>query len=123
MHRLIHCQFGIIRYKWGSIVSVSRIVVHGSYSYSTLDSDIGVPVLSSDLTLGQQQAKAATLPTSGSDPASGTAVTAAGWGLTSVGGSTLPSNLYKHDGHIVARSSCQTSYGGVMAVTNNMVCV
>lgn len=103
----------------GTLVSVSEIRVHPSYSSSTLDNDIAVLRLASALTLGQTQAQAVAMPAQGSDPAAGTSVIAAGWGTTSSGGS-LSAQLMQVTLPIVARATAQADYG-TSSITNNMI--
>lgn len=63
----------------------------------------------------------AKLPASGSDPASGTGLTVAGWGTTSSGGQSLPTNLLKVDVPVIARTTCNSNYGSGR-VTAAMFC-
>ncbi|KAB8291309.1 hypothetical protein EYC80_009995 [Monilinia laxa] len=104
----------------GTLVGVSKIVVHPSYSSSTTNNDIALWHLSTALpassTIGY-----ATLPAQGSDPVVGSTTTVAGWGLTSESGSTLPSALRKVSVPVISRASCQAEYG-TSAVTTNMWC-
>jgi trypsin len=127
-----HCTYGTsassisVRYNslnhgsGGTLVSVSSIVNHASYSSSTLNNDISLLILSSALTLGQTQAQAVSLPSSGSDPSSGASTITAGWGYTTEGGS-LAAALRQVTVPIVARSTCQSQYG-TSSITTNMVC-
>jgi trypsin len=103
----------------GALVSVSAILVHPSYSSSTIDNDIALIRLSSPLTLGQSQARAVALPAQGSDPAAGTSVIAAGWGAISEGGS-LAAALRQVTVPIVARTTAQSEYG-TSSITTNMI--
>ncbi|KAA8567096.1 hypothetical protein MFRU_007g02030 [Monilinia fructicola] len=104
----------------GTLVGVSKIVVHPSYSSSTINNDIALWHLSTALpassTIGY-----ATLPVQGSDPVAGSTTTVAGWGLTSESGSTLPSALRKVSVPVISRAACQAEYG-TSAVTTNMWC-
>ncbi|KAF2271136.1 trypsin-like protease-like protein 1 [Lojkania enalia] len=104
----------------GTLVGVSSIVVHPSFSSSTLDSDVAIFKLSTAIptsgTIGY-----ATLPPSGSDPAANSITTVAGWGTLSQGGSSLPTNLQKVDVPVISRSTCRSQYG-TSAITNNMFC-
>lgn len=68
--------------------------------------------------LGSTQAKAAKLPTQGSDP-TGT-VTISGWGYLKEGGGSLPTNLQTLDVPVVPREKCNTQYNG--DITANMFC-
>jgi trypsin len=63
----------------------------------------------------------AQLAGSGTDPASGTTLTVAGWGTTSSGGSSLPANLLKVDVPVISRATCNSNYGSGR-VTTAMFC-
>jgi trypsin len=104
----------------GTLVSVSSIINHPSYSSSTINNDISLLITSTALTLGQTQARAVSLPAQGSDPSSGTSTITAGWGTTSEGGS-LAAALRQVTVPIVARSTCQSQYG-TSSITTNMIC-
>lgn len=103
----------------GTLVGVSSVTVHPSYSSSAQDFDVAIWKLSTSVptsgTVGY-----VSLPASGSDPAAGSTVTTAGWGTLSSGGSS-PTVLYKVSVPIVSRTSCRASYG-TSAITNNMIC-
>lgn len=85
-----HCSTGIspstVRVRAGSLnwasggtqVGVSQIVVHPSFSSSTLNNDVALWHLSSPITAGGNIGYV-TLPASGSDPAAGAVTTVAGW--------------------------------------------
>jgi trypsin len=63
----------------------------------------------------------AKLAASGSDPASGTTLSVAGWGTTSSGGQSLPVNLLKVDVPVISRATCNSNYGSGR-VTSAMFC-
>ncbi|MEV0442147.1 serine protease [Streptomyces spectabilis] len=100
----------------GTVVAVSQIVNHPSYSSSTLNNDVAVVN-----TAAPMDAPAAPLPAQGSDPKPLTGLTVTGWGKTSADSSTLPVMLHQVGTRVVARSVCQASYGN-SAVTANMFC-
>ncbi|KNG47033.1 trypsin-domain-containing protein [Stemphylium lycopersici] len=104
----------------GVTARVASIKVNPGYTSSTFNGDLAIMKLATSIptssTIGY-----ATLPASGSDPAAGTTLTVAGWGTTSSGGTSLPTNLLKVDVPVVSRSSCQASYG-TSAVTTQMFC-
>jgi len=104
----------------GTLIVLSSIVNHPSYSSSTINNDISLVITSSAMTLGQTQARAVSLPAQGSDPSSGTSTITAGWGTTSESGS-LAAALRQVTVPIVSRASCQSSYG-TSSITTNMVC-
>ena len=103
----------------GTIISVSSIVVHPSYSSATINNDIAVVRLSSPMILGQTQARAIPLPAQGSDPAPGASALISGWGTTSEGGS-LPAALRVATVPIVSRATAQSQYG-TSSITTNMI--
>ncbi|KAH7564115.1 trypsin-like cysteine/serine peptidase domain-containing protein [Bipolaris maydis] len=105
----------------GTVVRVSRIVIHPSYQASTSNNDVAVWKLSSTVTAGGNIGFAS-LAASGSDPASGSTVSVAGWGATREGGGASTS-LLKVSVPVVARSTCVSNYNAVgLTVTTNMVC-
>lgn len=117
----VKVRAGSLKYaSGGTLVSVSKIVVHPSYDSNTIDNDIALWKLSTSIaessTIGY-----ATLPAQGSDPAEGTTLTVSGWGLTSEGGSTLPASLRYVAVPVVSRTTCQSEYG-TSAITDNMFC-
>ncbi|MDC0712356.1 serine protease [Stigmatella sp. ncwal1] len=103
----------------GTLVAVSSIVVHPSYSASTIDNDIALVILAAPMTLGQTQARAALLPARGSDPTAGAGALVSGWGTTSEGGS-IPAALRSAIVPIVSRASARTAYGA-SSITDNMI--
>ncbi|EUC44292.1 hypothetical protein COCMIDRAFT_98547 [Bipolaris oryzae ATCC 44560] len=103
----------------GTVVRVSRIVLHPSYAASTSNNDVAIWKLSSTVTAGGNVGFA-TLAASGSDPASGSTASVAGWGATREGGSAS-TTLLKVSVPIVARNTCIANYGS-LTVTTNMVC-
>ncbi|KAF2130696.1 trypsin-like protease-like protein 1 [Dothidotthia symphoricarpi CBS 119687] len=104
----------------GTVVRVSSIVVNPSFSSSTLDSDVALYRLATPIAASSTIAYA-TLAAAGSDPASGSSATVAGWGTLSSGGSTLPANLQKVTVPIVSRTTCRNNYS-VSEITTNMIC-
>jgi trypsin len=64
----------------GILVGVSKITTHESYSSSTIDYDVAILKLVSNLNLGSAQAKAVQLPAQEFDPPEGTETLVAGWG-------------------------------------------
>uniref|UniRef100_A0A8H7N5B8 Peptidase S1 domain-containing protein n=1 Tax=Bionectria ochroleuca TaxID=29856 RepID=A0A8H7N5B8_BIOOC len=129
-----HCSYGTSassvrvragsnsRSSGGTQVSVSSILIHSGFDYDTLDNDISLWRLSTAISEGTN-IKYATLPTQGSDPADGTILTVAGWGTTSSGGSSLPTNLRKVSVPVIQRSECSSDYSSLgYDVTSNMFC-
>ncbi|XP_014555592.1 hypothetical protein COCVIDRAFT_27497 [Bipolaris victoriae FI3] len=105
----------------GQVIKVSKIVIHPSYQASTSNNDIAIWKLSSTVTAGGNIGFAS-LAASGSDPASGSTTSVAGWGATREGGG-VNNALLKVSVPIVARSTCVSNYNAVgLTVTTNMVC-
>jgi trypsin len=104
----------------GTVARVSRITVHPSYSASTYSNDVAVWKLSTSIPTSSTVSYAS-LAASGSDPASGSSASVAGWGTTSSGGSSLPTALRRVTVPIISRATCQSQYG-TSAVTTSMVC-
>jgi len=102
----------------GVEAGVSDIIIHPSYSSSSLDNDIAIwklsePIEGSGITY-------ASLPSAGSDPAAGSDLTVAGWGTTTEGGS-IPEDLLKVTVPVVGRDACNSAYGAGQ-ITDAMFC-
>lgn len=91
-------------------MGVSKMIINNGYDSNTLNNDIALLQLTANLTLGQTQAKAVTLPANGSDPTAGTNCTVAGWGTTSENGQNISPKLLKVIVPIVARSGGRQRY-------------
>ncbi|KAF1925973.1 trypsin-like protease [Didymella exigua CBS 183.55] len=104
----------------GTVVRVSSLTVHPSFSSSTLNNDVAIWKLATSIptssTIGY-----ASLAASGSDPTSGSTATVAGWGTLTSGGSSLPTTLRKVDVPVVSRATCRNNYS-VSEITDNMFC-
>lgn len=103
----------------GVVAGVSSIRVHPSYNANTYNNDVAIWKLSSSVS-ATNGISYASLASSGSDPASGTTLTVAGWGTTSSGGSS-PTALRKVDVPVVSRSTCNSNYGSGR-ITTSMFC-
>ncbi|KAL1596847.1 hypothetical protein SLS59_007588 [Nothophoma quercina] len=103
----------------GTLVRVSSIKVHPSFSSSTLNNDVAIWKLATAIPTSSTISYA-TLPASGSDPTSGTTTTVAGWGTLTENGSS-PTTLRKVDVPIISRTTCRNNYS-VSEITDNMVC-
>jgi len=102
----------------GSVITVSSISRHASYSSSTIDYDYAVLTLQQAFTPGTN---AAIVTIATSNPANGVASVASGWGRTTGGGS-VSSNLLYADLSIVAQTQCQTAMGSINTITARMIC-
>ncbi|KAK3203300.1 hypothetical protein GRF29_112g843675 [Pseudopithomyces chartarum] len=108
----------------GTVVKVSSIKTYSGFNQNTLDGDVSIIKLATSIptssTIGY-----ATLAAAGSDPASGSTLTVAGWGTTSSGGSSLPTALRKVSVPVVARTTCASQYKSIdpsYQITTNMFC-
>ncbi|KAH7141753.1 trypsin-like cysteine/serine peptidase domain-containing protein [Dactylonectria macrodidyma] len=127
-----HCSVGVSassvrvragslnRNSGGTLVGVSRITVHPSFSSSTLNNDVAIWKLSTSIPTSSTISYAA-LAASGSDPVGGSSAIVAGWGTTTEGGSSLPVSLRKVTVPIVSRATCRSQYS-TSQITTNMVC-
>ncbi|KAM5349925.1 hypothetical protein ACJ41O_006430 [Fusarium nematophilum] len=104
----------------GTLVGVSQIIIHPSYSSSTINNDVAIWRLSTPISTGSSVSYAR-LPAQGSDPVAGSLATVAGWGTTSEGGTSSPVDLRKVTVPIVSRATCRAQYG-TSRITNNMFC-
>ncbi|KAF3039650.1 hypothetical protein E8E11_000942 [Didymella keratinophila] len=103
----------------GTLVKVSSIKAHPSFSSSTLTNDVAIWKLATSIPTSSTVGYAS-LAASGSDPASGSTSTVAGWGTTSSGGSS-PTTLRKVVVPIVSRATCRNNYS-VSEITDAMFC-
>ncbi|XP_017537277.2 mast cell tryptase-like [Pygocentrus nattereri] len=102
------------------IRSVSRIIIHPSYSTSSHDNDIALLQLTSSVTY-TDYVQPACLAAAGSSLGGGTLVWVTGWG--DIGNSVslpFPQNLREVEVPVVTNSDCIASYGS--SVTSNMIC-
>jgi len=107
----------------GTIVQLSRVILHPQYDSWELDYDAGILETATPLTLGTQLANKVTLAALGSDPATGVVHRVTGWGTLSSGGS-LPPNLKTVDVPVVSRAACDQAYGSAgYSVTPQMFCL
>ncbi|PVH94868.1 trypsin-like serine protease [Periconia macrospinosa] len=111
----------LTRTSGGVTSGVTSKRVHPSYNSNTYVNDVAILKLSTPIA-ESSTIKYATLATSGSDPASGTTLTVAGWGSTRSGGSAT-TELRKVDVPVVARATCNSQYTPEgLSVTSDMFC-
>ncbi|KAF2640584.1 trypsin-domain-containing protein [Massarina eburnea CBS 473.64] len=118
-------RYGSLRYaSGGTVVKVSKVTVNPSYDDGTTDYDVAIFKLSTTVPTSSTVGYAS-LAASGSDPASGSTLTVAGWGATSAGGS-VSSTLLKVSVPVVARATCNTNYQSLYGesglITDRMFC-
>ncbi|KAF4552574.1 Trypsin [Elsinoe fawcettii] len=104
----------------GTVSSVTRIINNPNFNSNTLDGDVAILKLTTSIPQSSTIAYAV-LAASGSDPASGSSATVAGWGTLSSGGTSIPTALQKVTVPIVSRTTCRSNYS-TSQITNNMVC-
>ncbi|XP_022904838.1 trypsin-7-like [Onthophagus taurus] len=104
----------------GTIHSISRLVVHGSYNSRTLDFDIALAQISGSFALGSTGVQRINLPSAGSRPSAGTNAVVSGWGAIREGGPGA-TQLQAVTVPIVSQASCRSSYG-TSAITDRMIC-
>jgi len=104
----------------GIVLAVSAIRVHKDYSSSTIDYDVAILKLTSNIDFGQSRAQAVKLPAQGFDPPETRDTLVAGWGTTLEGGS-ISTNLQMVTVPIVSRTVCRSQYGS-SAITDRMIC-
>lgn len=127
-----HCSVGqsasSVRVRAGSLtwasggtqVGVSAIKYHESYNSARIDNDVAVWHLATPIA-ASSTISYATLPAQGSDPAAGTSLTVAGWGILTENGQSLPATLRKVTVPVISRTTCRSNYG-TSAITDNMFC-
>ncbi|XP_037811502.1 serine protease 53-like [Lucilia sericata] len=104
----------------GVLVSVAAFKNHEGYNSRTMVNDIAVIKLASSLTTSSNIKAIALASTA---PANGAAAVVSGWGTTSYGGSSLPTQLRAVDVTIVSTSSCASStYGYGSEIKSSMIC-
>ncbi|XP_005178811.1 trypsin alpha-4 [Musca domestica] len=104
----------------GTLVSVAAFKNHEGYSSSTKVNDIAVIRLSSSLTMSSTIKAIALASTA---PANGAAASVSGWGTTSFGSSSVPSQLRYVNVKIVGRTQCASStYGYGSKIKASMIC-
>lgn len=97
---------------------MKQIKQNPSYSSSTIDYDVSVLILQSDITI--DSAATIGLAASGASVATGATATITGWGTLTEGGSS-PSQLQVVKVPIVSQTSCKSAYGS-SAITARMLC-
>jgi trypsin len=86
-------------------------MINSGYNSASYQGDVSIMKLATSIPTSSTISYAV-LPASGSDPASGTVLTTAGWGTTSSGSSSSPTNLLKVDVPVIARNTCANMYVG-----------
>ncbi|KAJ8962485.1 hypothetical protein NQ318_000873 [Aromia moschata] len=102
----------------GELVNVAQIISHPDYNATTVDYDIAVLKLSTNITTSN--AVPIPLPESDSTIADGATVVVTGWGDIDENG-TIPSVLQVVEVTFVSREDCQKAYVNV-SITERMLC-
>ncbi|XP_077290385.1 trypsin-1-like [Arctopsyche grandis] len=128
-----HCPDGTTAARWkvragstnsgsgGQVMDVSRMIMHSSYSGSTIDYDISLYILSSAINIDGVSTKAIPLPAQDATVADGAPAFVTGWGSTREGGSTV-ATLQKVTIPIVNQQTCVSAYTGFNSITARMIC-
>ncbi|XP_075976014.1 trypsin, alkaline A-like [Anticarsia gemmatalis] len=102
----------------GSVHNVNQIIIHPSYNRPTIDNDIAILRLASNLVMSNT-VRAASIAGANYNLADNQVVWAAGWGMTEFGG---PSEQLRHvQVWTVNQAVCRQRYGA-SAITDNMLC-
>ncbi|XP_049820810.1 trypsin-3-like [Aethina tumida] len=102
----------------GQVINVAKIHQNPNYNPNTIDYDISILELASDIT--NPIAKPVSLPDSSADVPTGVTAVVTGWGTTSEGGS-LPTQLQAVQVPIVSPATCRAAYG-TSSITDRMIC-
>lgn len=106
----------------GKLVKVAKIMQHSEFDAKTIKNDIAVLKLASSLDFGST-ISAVELPSSADDtPQVGTRCSVTGWGSTSAGGGSIPSNLLVAYVDIVDHEKCVKEYVDRHEVDDSMIC-
>ncbi|XP_050303752.1 trypsin alpha-3-like [Anthonomus grandis grandis] len=103
----------------GSSIAVKSVLIHPSYNNETIDSDICIVRLASNVTLNET-VQLINVSTSDNYVA-GSYATVSGWGYTQENG-TVASLLRKVSVPLVDRTQCGRYYRSVINITKNMIC-
>ena len=106
----------------GQMVTVSRIVVHGSYQSATFDNDIALLQLATPVNLNPavQPIDPISLDNEALWAANNDMSTVTGWGTTYSG--NLSANLQQASMPIISTAVCRSSSGYGNGITDNMIC-
>lgn len=106
----------------GKLVKVAKVTQHAEYDKKSSKNDIAVLKLASSLEFGDT-ISAVDLPSSADDvPPVGTECSVTGWGSTSSGGGSIPSNLLVAYVNIIDHEECKKNYADSTEVDDNMIC-
>ena len=104
----------------GVVIAVAAFRNHEGYNSNTMVNDIAVVRLASSLAMSSS---IRTIGLASSAPANGAAAAVSGWGTTSYGSSSIPSQLRYADVTIVSRTQCASStYGYGNQIRDTMIC-
>ncbi|PSN49651.1 hypothetical protein C0J52_14792 [Blattella germanica] len=103
----------------GQVRNSDGFVAHPQYDYYTIDYDIGVVHISEPFNYGPG---ILTISLAKIEPSAGQVAKVSGWGTTSSGGTTLPTQLQVVEVPIVDRQQCNDAYSEYGGITENMIC-
>lgn len=105
----------------GSIIGVSKVIVHPSYTSSTMDNDYAILHLSENA-LDTPGVTSTSLPSTDAGTANNLPLRVAGWGKQASSESTLQTTLRQANMLSVDRTTCHGLWEDVNAITKNMIC-
>nr|CAI5862571.1 unnamed protein product [Callosobruchus analis] len=116
-----HCTLGLIpdvltvragssfRNRGGQVIRVSRVFIHPNFSYATMDYDVSILELATDIQFSEAAAPVALIGRNLAYP-QGTIAVISGWGTVQEGDLTLPTRLRASAVPLVSRRSCFLIY-------------
>nr|CAH7756162.1 unnamed protein product [Callosobruchus chinensis] len=128
-----HCTLGLIpdvltvragssfRNRGGQVIQVSRVYIHQNFSYATMDYDVSILELATDIQFSEAAAPVALIGRNLAYP-QGTLAVISGWGTVREGALALPTRLRASAVPLVSRRSCFLIYRGRVRITNRMIC-
>lgn len=118
----LHVRVGSADYTTGGrVLSVSKVIMHPSYSSSTKDYDYAILHLPSKAVGGG--VTAITLASGNTGTISGLPVKLAGWGKLAASDRTVPTTLHEANMLTVGRSECNSAWASINSITSNMICI
>ncbi|VEN45707.1 unnamed protein product, partial [Callosobruchus maculatus] len=128
-----HCTLGLIpdvltvrvgssfRNRGGQVIQVSRVYIHPNFSYATMDYDVSILELATDIQFSAAAAPVALIGRNLAYP-QGTVAVISGWGTVREGNLVLPSRLRATTVPLVSRRACFFIYRDRVRITNRMIC-
>jgi len=119
-HSQYSVRVGNTIHSQGQSVRVSRVVENRNYNPQTIDNDMAILKLASDVPLGTT-VQAIALQSQGAEVPAGTTAWVSGWGGEYEGSPTTPSRLRAVDVSVLTNSDCSRKYGPGQ-ISSHMMC-